>query len=321
MPRYTRNTTILAKIETPTYGVDAVPTNLANAILVSNATVTTSFENVNRDLLRGYMGGSEQLAGTEQVELSFDVEFAGSGTAGTAPAYGPLLRACGWAETATGGVRVEYNPVTPVADSVTIYYFVDGVRKIARGCRGTLTVNMAISERPMLSFKMTGISGTETANTPGTLTLTAWKTPQVISDPNTGDLTFGATYTAATPTLTGGTGYKSRGITIDAGNAVGFIAMLGGESVEVANRETSASVSLELTAANEVTFMSTVRANTTQSLGLMHGTTAGNKVMFFAPAAQLINPKYSDQSGLVLVDFDVRLIPSAGNDELKIVVH
>jgi hypothetical protein len=180
---------------------------------------------------------------------------------------------------------------------------------------------MTVSERPMLSFTMTGISGTETANTPGTLTLTGWRAPLVVSDPNTADLTLGATYTAATPTLTGGTGYKSRGISIDAGNATGFVAMLGGESVEIANRETTATISLDLTAANEVTFMSTVRANTTQSLGLMHGTTAGNKVMFFAPAAQLINPKYSDQSGLVLVDFDVRLIPSAGNDELKIVVH
>jgi hypothetical protein len=321
MPRYTRNTTILAKIETPTYGVDAVPTNLANAILVSNASVTTTFNPVNRDLLRGYMGGSEQLAGTEQVELTFDVEFAGSGTAGTAPAYGPLLRACGWAETATGGVRVEYNPVTPVADSVTIYYFVDGVRKIARGCRGTFTINMTVSERPMLSFTMTGISGTETANTPGTLTLTGWRAPLVVSDPNTADLTLGATYTAATPTLTGGTGYKSRGISIDAGNAVGFVAMLGGESVEIANRETTATISLDLTAANEVTFMSTVRANTLQSIGLMHGTASGGRVMFFAPAAQLANPKYSDQNGIVMVDFDVRLLPSAGNDELKIVVH
>lgn len=320
MPRYTRETTIFAKIES-TYGTDSVPTAASNSVLVSNGSVTSSFSNVNRDLLRGYMGGSEQLAGTESVELSFDVEFAGSGTAGTAPAYGPLLRACGWAETATGGVRVEYNPVTPVADSVTIYYFVSGVRKIAKGCRGSFTVNMGVGERPTLSFKFTGINGSETANTPGTLTLTAWKTPVVVSDPNTADLTLGATYTAATPTLTGGTGYTSRGITVDAGNSVAYTPLLGGESVDIANRDTSASISLDLTAAQEVTFMSTVRANTTQSLGLMHGTTAGNKVMIFAPAAQLTNPKYSDQNGRVMVDFDVRLLPSAGNDELKLVVH
>lgn len=320
MARYTRNTTILAKIES-TYGTDSVPTNSANAVLVSNASVTSNFNTVNRDLLRGYLGGSEQLAGTESVELSFDVELAGSGTAGTAPAWGPLMRACGYAETATGGIRTEYLPVTPVADSVTIYYFVDGVRKIAKGCRGSFTINMGVGERPTISFKFTGINGSESANTPGTLTLTAWKTPVVVSDPNTDDIKFGVTYTAATPTLTGGTAYTSRGLTIDAGNAVAHVPLLGGESVDVANREVTGSISLDLTAAQEVTFMGTVRANTTQTMGLMHGTTAGNKVLVYAPAVQLINPKYSDQNGRVMVDFDVRLIPSAGNDELRIVVH
>jgi hypothetical protein len=99
MPKLTRKRAILAKIES-TYGTDSVPTGAANAILVRNIEVTPiAAEVVGRDVIRPYMGESEQLIANRRVELSFEVEVAGSGTAGTAPAYGPLLRACGLTET------------------------------------------------------------------------------------------------------------------------------------------------------------------------------------------------------------------------------
>ena len=250
--RYIRNTAILAKIE-GTYGVDPSPAEAANAILVSNVTINPlNANNVDRDLIRSFMGASEQLVGTAYVEMSFDVEFAGAGAAGTAPAYGPLLRACGYAETVSGGIRVEYNPVTPVVDSVTIYWFSDGAKHIAKGCRGSWSIKMGVGARPVFSFKFLGIDGGITAATPSALTLTAFKTPLVITDPNTGDVTFGATYTPATPTLTGGTGYPSQGLDLDSGNAVNYTPLLGGETIDVTNRAVSGSVVLDLKAAQEV---------------------------------------------------------------------
>ncbi len=319
--RYMRNTAILAKIES-TYGVDSTPTEGANAILVSNVSIEPlNATNVDRDLIRPYLGNSEQLVGTAYVGLTFDVELAGSGTAGTAPAYGPLLRACGFAETATGGVRTEYNPVTPVADSVVIYWFSDGVKHIAKGCRGNFAVKMGVSGRPVLSFSFQGIDGGVTAATPSALTLTGFKTPAVITDANTGDVTLGCTYTAATPTLTGGTGYPSQGLELDIGNAVNHTPLLGGETVDISQRSVTGSLALDLTAAQEVTFMTTVKANTTQAMGLMHGTSAGYKAMIFMPAVQIINPKKVDVNGKLMIGFDFRAVPSSGNDELKIVIH
>lgn len=319
--RYIRNTAILAKIES-TYGTDSTPTEGANALLVSNVTINPlSAANVDRDLVRPYMGASEQLVGPANIELSFDIELSGAGAAGTAAAYGPLLRACGFAETLSASIRAEYNLVTPVADSVSIYYFSDGVKHIAKGCRGTLSLKMSAGGRPVLSFKFLGLDGGVTAASPSALTLTAFKTPAVISEPNTGDLTFGATYTAATPTLTGGTGYPSQGIDLDLGNAVNYTPLLGGESVDISQRQVTGKILLDLTAAQEVTFMASVKANTLQSLGLMHGTTAGYKVMIFMPAAQLINPSKSEVNGKMMIGYDIRALPSSGNDELKIVVH
>ena len=319
--RYLRNTAILAKIE-GTYGTDSAPTEAANALLISNCSITPFISQTrDRDLIRPYFGGSEQLAGANYVELAFDVELAGAGAAGTGAAFAPLLAACGFAETLSASIRAEYNLTTPVTPAVTIYYFSDGVRHKALGCRGTVAINMRVGERPLLSFKFTGLDGGVAAAVPSALTLSAWKAPLVVNEANTGDVTLGATYTAATPTLTGGTGYPSQGLEIDLANAVNFTPLLGGETVDITNRTPTGKVTFDLTAANEVTFMTSVKANTTQSLGLMHGTIAGYKVMIFAPAVQLINPAKADVNGKLMVSYDLRFIPSSGNDELKIVVH
>lgn len=319
--RYIRNTAILAKSES-TYGTDATPTEGANAMLISNVSITPiQAQNVDRNLIRPYFGASEQLVGAKYVEMSFDVELAGSGTAGTAPAYGPLLKACGFTEAATVAVRTEYTLNTPVTGSCSIYYFLDGVRHKALGCRGSVSFKLAVGERPMMSFKFQGLDGGIAAATPSALTLSGFKTPLVIMDSTAGDLTFGATYTAATPALTGGTGYPSQGINIDLGNDVKFTPLLGGEIVDVTNRNTSGSIVLDLSAADEVTFMGTVTAATLQSLGLMLGTDPGYKVMFHAPAVQLINPKPQDVNGKLMTAFDVRFLPSAGNDEFRLVIH
>ncbi|SDI53877.1 phage tail tube protein [Propionivibrio dicarboxylicus] len=320
MGRYARNTAILAKIEA-TYGVDATPTEGANAILISNPDIVPlNAENVSRDLVRAFLGGSEQLVGASYVSMTFDVEIAGSGTAGVAPAYGPLLRACGFAESVTENVRTEYNLVTPVSDSLSIYYFSDGVKHVARGCRGDVSIKMTFKNKPVFSFKFLGLDGGMAAAVPAAQTTGTFQKPLAMSEANTGDLTFGAVYTAATPALTGGQGYPSQGIEISLGNSVSHEPLLGGESIDVTQRESSGNVTLDLTAAQEVSFMTTVKANTLQSIGLVHGTQAGNKFMVFLPGAQLIKPTKKNSNGRLYCGYEVRAIPVVGNDELKLVV-
>lgn len=316
MARYTRNAAILAKIESP-YGSDAIPTGGANAMLVSNLTINAlNANNVSRDLVRSYFGGSEQLVGTANVECSFDVELQSSGAAGTAPAWGPVLRACAFAETISAGNRVEYLPVTNAVESVTIYYHDDGVLHKLLGARGTVEVKMNIGERPMLMFKMIGLDGGISAVANPATTLTGWKTPMPVTELNTGDVTLGCTYT--TGTLSSGTGYPSRGIEFNVGNDVKFTPLLGGETVDLVQREVSGKVMLDLTAAQEVTFMATVKANTTQSVGITHGTGAGYIMVVHAPAVQLFNPRKEDLDGRRMIGYDLRAVPVSGNDELRI---
>lgn len=321
-PRYIRNSAILAKTET-TYGTDPTPTGAANAILVSNLSITPlNAQNVSRDLIRGYFGGSEQLVGNAYVECKFDVELAGAGAAGTPPAYGPLLIGCGMAETTTATYHVVYDPISSSQKGTTIWYYVDGVKHVLNGARGTFEVKMGLGERPVLSFTFLGLDGGVTAVSTPSQTLTAFKTPIAITDANTSDFTLGSTLTlgSAIPSITGGTQYPSRGISVNFGNTLNHVPLLGGESVDIVARESTGKVTLDLTAAQQATFHTDIKDNTTTTATFLHGTTAGYKVILSMPVVQRINPTYEEVSGRVMTSMDLRLLPSAGNDELKIVV-
>lgn len=97
---YFRKKTLLAKIES-SYGVDPTPTGSSNAILTKNLQIQLMQGNtVNRDVDRPTLGNDLTYHVAPYTKITFDVELAGSGTAGVAPAYAPLLKACGFAETA-----------------------------------------------------------------------------------------------------------------------------------------------------------------------------------------------------------------------------
>ena len=319
--RLIRNTAILLKLEgSATYGIDSVPTGAANAMLVSNLSINPlNSQNVDRDLIRPFLGGSEQLLGTRYVEMGFDIEMAGSGTVATAPAWAPALIACGFAQTLTATVRADYTPISTAFDSATIYWHDDGVFHKAVGCRGTVSIMLKVGERPVLSFKFTGLYSTPTAVANPAVTLTAYKTPQVVSDVNTQDVTFGATHATGTaPLLAGGTIYPSQGLELDIGNTVNFNALLGGETVDLTQRSVSGKVTLDLTAAQEVALIASAEAGTLQSVGISHGTVANNKALLWLPSVQLINPAKAEANGKRLVSFDLRVLPLLGNDEVRL---
>lgn len=319
--RLTRNCAILAKIES-VYGTDSVPTGGANAILVSNQSVNVlNAQNVDRAVVRPFLGGSEQLVATRYKEVSFDVELVGASSVGTAPAWGPLLRACGFAETLSAATRTDYLPVSTGFESVTIYYYDDGVLHSLLGARGTVAVNARIGEIPKLSFSFSGLDGGDTAASNPSVTLTNFQVPPTITDANAGDVTFGATHSSSgAPALTAGTVYPSQGLELDAALAVNFTPLLGGETVDITDRQSVGKVTLDLTAAQEVSFLTSVKANTAQSVGLTYGTVAGRKVLLFMPSVQLINPQKAELNGKRLVSFDMRVNPNAGNDELRLVL-
>lgn len=319
MPRYMRLTAILAAVEA-TVGADAAPTGAANALLVSNCNITPlNVSNVDRDLIRAYFGASEQLAGTAFSQVTFEVELAGSSAAGTAPPWGVLLRACGFAETtATGPARVEYTPITANIPSLTIYYHLDGVLHKLLGARGSCEIKAELGGIPKLAFSFSGIDGGVVAVANPTTTLTAWQPPVVINDASSGDVSLGGAL--ATGAVTGATGYPGKGLTLNLGNEVQFTPLTSGEGIDITKREVTGKVSLDLSAADYVAFLAAVKANTLVPMSYQFGTVVGKTVLIYGPAVQRLNPAYEDYNGRAMSTYDLRFVPVSGNDELRIVV-
>lgn len=316
MNRFLRNTVIQLKPEV-TYGIDPGSWTAADALLISDAKFRIDRDVVPRNLIRGYLGGSEHLVGTRRAEINFTVELAGSGTAGTVPQWGKLLRMCGMAEVVTPGARVEYTPVSAAFESGAARYFIDGVVYFSRGVRGSVKLKLNANDRPVLECSMMGFDTNAIEAVVNASAYPNWKRPFVVSDANSGDIRIGGTYLAGN--ITGGQVLKSRGIEIDLGNKVSHAKLLGGEAIDIVDRDTSGKMSVELSAADEVTWRTDINANTLASVGFSHGVGAGNLIRVFGPSVQRIDPQAEDYEGGLLTSTELRFLPVNGNDELRIV--
>jgi hypothetical protein len=308
MSLLTRKRTILAEIE-GTYGTDPTPTGSANAILVRNLNITPlNAENVSRDLVRPYLGASEQLIASSHVMVDFEVEMAGSGTAGTAPAYGPLLKACGFAET-DGDTEVTYTPVSASFGSVTIYYNVDGVLHKITGARGNVEMTITARQIPVFKFTFTGLYNAPTDTAAPSVTYTAFQTPVAANNDNTTGFEL-FSYAAALESLS-----------LNLNNQVVFHSLIGSESVLITDRGVNGSVVFEAPTITAKDFFSLALGNTLGNLEIVHGTTSGNIVEIASTRADVSNPTYSDNNGIQMLNVPITLVPStSGNDEITITV-
>lgn len=312
MSLLTRKRTILAKIEA-VYGTDPVPTGAANAILVSDLTLTPlDSELASRDLVRPFLGNSEQLPVAVSAQAEFAVEIAGSGTAGTAPAWGPLLRACAFAETLfiapDPTPRAEYLPVSAGIESVTIYVNVDGVLHKLLGARGTVRMEMNARSIPRFRFTFRGLFVAIADGAAPAVTLTAWQKPLPVNKGNTSGLS-----------LHGFAGGVMSELSIDVANSVVFRSLVGQELVAITDRQSSGSISLEAVTVATKDWWTSAKDAATGAFSILHGLTAGNKIKVDAPAVQLLSPQYQDLDGIQMLQMQMGFQPTtAGNDELKI---
>lgn len=131
MPLLSRKRLILAKTES-VYGTDSTPAG-ADAVLVRDLNITPmQADTVSRDLVRPYYGASEQLLANVRAEVTFSVELAGSGTAGTAPRFGSVLQACGFSQTQFTPA-VSGTATAGAANSITLAAGASATDNIYRG--------------------------------------------------------------------------------------------------------------------------------------------------------------------------------------------
>ncbi len=191
-----RKRVILAKIE-GTYGIDAAPTGALNSILVSNLNVTPQEANlVSRELIRPFFGNFTQLPAAISGKITFDVELAGAGTAGTAPAWGALLRACAFSESLLG-TALSGSATAGSANSITLAAGASAVD-------GTY-VGMHISLTSGTGSGQTGIIAGYNGATKVATMMVNWTTPPAAATGYT--IAANAVYRPVTDNLEGATIY------------------------------------------------------------------------------------------------------------------
>lgn len=303
----TRKRLLLAEIET-TYGTDPVPLG-TDAILVSNLEIEPlQLDLKDRELLLGYLGNTEKVVGQRLVGISFDVEIAGSGVAGTAPKWSALMQACGFAEALVASTSVTYSPISTAFKGVTLYYFADGVRHKVTGCRGTWSMALEVSEIPKISFKFTGIFNAPTDETPPALTYSNQADPVVVNSANTATLQvhgFAACLSA---------------FSLDLSNETPFRQLAGcTQQIMITDRMPEGEVTIEAPTIAAKNYFSAASTQTSGQFSWVHGTTAGNIVTFTAPTCNLGSPEYEDSDGIIMLKLPFMPQPTAaGNDEFTL---
>ena len=299
---------LLAKVET-SYGTDAAPTGAADAVLCRDLELGVEAELLDRELVRPTLGDLPALSALRRATVDCEVELAGSGAAGTAPAWGTLLRGCGLAETVTAGVKVQYDPASSNHDSLTLYWYADGLVHKLVGCRGTVSLSLEAGQIPTMRFRFTGLYQDPTDEALPSADVSAWKTPAVPSK-------------AATPTFTlHGVTAIARSLGLDLANQVTFRDMIGASDVNIVDRSVTGSAVIEAVPVATKNWHSLAAAGTLGALSVVHGTQAGQIVELSASAVQIRDVRYEEQDGIIYHALDLGFTETSGDDEIALIAR
>lgn len=294
------------------YGVDPVPTGPLNAMLMTNVQwQPMEGQEVSRNLEMPYQGAQESIPVGIYSVLTGDFELVGSGTVGTAPAWSPLLRACGVAEVLTANSKVEYSPVTDNQESVAVYFTIGVNRYVMLGARGTATLTINAAGIPVCRVTLTGLFTIPAVAARPTPDLSKWQKPQAASK-------------ATTPVYTiDSIPFVGRDFSLNLGCDVQARMLIGMERILIVDRAESISMTVEavpMTTYNPVSRAGSPTADAPRvPIEVTHGTIEGKIVNIKAgTATQGRFGGSQENQGIEEWPLSFKPLPTVGNDQWKI---
>lgn len=262
---------------------------------------------IDRSLDGPSFGSDGKIHTGMHVVMEFDVEMAGSGTAGTAPKYGHLFKACGMAEDIVAVTSVTYTPASAGTDSETMYFQLDGQRHAMCGARGTWSIKFDSQGIPYFHFVFTGIYIAPETVADIAPTWTGWTTPKPVSFTHTPTVTLHTLASVFTK------------FAFDYGNDVQFFNNPGEEHVEIVDRNCSGTTTLLAPVLSTKNYFTTVAADTVGDFTLVHGLTAGNIVTLDSDSVQILEPNYGDDRGRATIDAKLDFRRVVADDEFSLI--
>jgi hypothetical protein len=300
---------VLALKSEVTYGTDPVPTAAANAILAMNGSIALEADVAQREIDLAFFGGKPFVLVGRRATIEFEFELLGSATPGTASPWGPMILACGFAQTLDAvGPPIEafYNPISDAIGSCTIYFWMGAQRFAITGCRGNFEVMGDVKSFLKGKATFTGILAVPTSVALPAATLTAYQDPIAIETE-----TFEVTLD--------GFAANTVGISINLNNDVKMHEGSEAREVVINDRAPTGTIRLYDPGVNVKDFWTLAREHTKVALSWNVQPPAspdGRIVIVEAPSIQLELPKFIDIDGARGLEIPYRMLPVAGNDEV-----
>ena len=137
------------------------------------------------------MGNYEVIPANTRVNVTFDVEMAGSGSAGTAPKYGPILKACGLIRNSKSSTSVTYAPVSlhhQIALHCLLTMMVLDIK--LQVLEVHLVLSCEVNNIPRISFSLTGIFNAPTDTALPTVTVSNQASPLIFKNGSTSNFSI-----------------------------------------------------------------------------------------------------------------------------------
>ncbi|HBE44274.1 MAG TPA: hypothetical protein DDW17_02165 [Deltaproteobacteria bacterium] len=299
-------TQLAAKIEGTEGQAEAL--TKTEAFLAANFKFTPDTPAGERPNVSASLSPWAPIPGARSAKMEFDVELKGSGTKGTAPALGALLKACGFGETVSANTSVTYKPASTSISSITIASYEDGIMKKIWGARGNVSLKLEDGAPGWLHFEFTGADFSVTD-----VTMLA-------------DVTYESTkpiaFLAATLTIDSYSALIGA-LEINMNNAVALRKDInsasGYKSAVITNRKPSMTIDPEAVLVATYDFYGKLRSGNEGALSLALTGSAGNVCTITAPKVQYTAISDDVKEGLRNLGITCQLNRNAGDDELSIV--
>ena len=157
-----RRQSILAKSEA-VHATDPVPVGTDAVRAIDDLSLEIITETGNVEPIDAGLDGYEHVEGLLGMRVGFTTPLYGSGAAGTAPDWGALIKACGFAETIVAVTSTTYAPASVFGAGATGYqsvtlYIQDGVLQWQlHGCYGTVGLAAAVGTFPKLAWQFVSL--------------------------------------------------------------------------------------------------------------------------------------------------------------------
>lgn len=305
-PRFFKKKAITFILE-EAYGQDPGPTGLANWIEARNVSLTPmDVETAERNIEMPYMGSSGKIMVGTWAKLAYDVALAPSGVKGTAPKWGPLLMACGFAQTVVAGTSVKYNLVSDDIASAAQYCNIAGTLHKMPGTRGSVKFSLKAKSAPMMSFSFDSLYVAPIEDDMPAVSRAGWIIEEGINSAKTGAAKID------------GVDLSWSDFNFDLAAKIARINLPGPQlEVAITDRAPAGDITVLAPALSVFNPFALVESGETTTLSTTHGTVEGKKVTIDLKV-RITNAAYAEVEGITAYKLSLDLPPDVGNDEIAL---